>query len=212
MVAATSIAAFVLGAFLMTFLAAGSIYEYSDTVRAEDVPEGVEVVVCLAGGRGRIRFASEIWLKHWERRGAEKAPVFYVAGAGAGVAASRAILESQMRKEVGEILLKQTQKLVIEDQSVNTVENAEFFSREARKRGWRHTLLITSSYHMKRSRMIFEQIAGREWDLQLETLSAPQAPFTSESWKSELKSVRVTLDEFLKLVFYKAFWTPPRAT
>ncbi len=210
MVAFTSLTAFVLGAFLMTFLAAGSIYDYSDTVRVEDLPEGVEAVVCLAGGRGRIRFASEVWLKFWEYRGAENAPVFYVAGAGAGAGANRTFLESQMRKEVGEILLKQTHKLVIEDQSANTVENAEFFARQARKEGWRHVLLVTSSYHMKRSRMIFEQIAGREWDLQLETLSAPQEPFNSTTWKSELRSVRVTLDEFLKLVFYKAFWTPPR--
>jgi len=216
-VAWVSGSAFIAGALGMTFLAAGSIYDYSDTVREEEMPEGVEAVVCLAGGRGRIRHASEVWFKYWERMGAAKAPVFYVAGAGAGAGANRAFIQQQIRKEVRDVLFeidrdpkRSRDYLVVEDQSANTVENAEYFSRQARGSGWRHVLLMTSSYHMKRSRMIFEQVVGRDWDLQLETLSSHQEPFTAAGWRTELRSVRVTLDEFLKLIFYKAFWTPPK--
>ncbi|MBI3534975.1 MAG: hypothetical protein HY072_05770, partial [Deltaproteobacteria bacterium] len=67
------------GFFLFAFFSAGEIYEYKDTVDGVHLPK-VDVIVCLAGGRGRITQASDLWYRYYELsqmpiRGAGRSPV-----------------------------------------------------------------------------------------------------------------------------------------
>src|SRR3954468_23943056 len=54
-----------LGVLTLAFVLAGDIYEYQDTVDGVHLPE-VDAIVCLAGGRGRIMAAGDIWYRYWE--------------------------------------------------------------------------------------------------------------------------------------------------
>src|SRR3954468_24192617 len=54
-----------LGILSLAFVLAGDIYEYQDTVDGVHLPP-VDAVICLAGGRGRIQAAGDIWYRYWE--------------------------------------------------------------------------------------------------------------------------------------------------
>ena len=59
---------------------ARSIYDYQDTVDGVHLPQ-VDALVCLAGGRGRISAAADLWYRYRERRQG-KQPVLYLSGLG----------------------------------------------------------------------------------------------------------------------------------
>src|SRR4051812_17666421 len=54
-----------IAAFLLVYVMAGEIYDYQDTVDGVHLPQ-VDAIVCLAGGRGRISAAADIWYRYWE--------------------------------------------------------------------------------------------------------------------------------------------------
>ena len=176
-----------LGIFILAFVSAGEIYDYQDSVDGVHLPE-VDAIVCLAGGRGRIAAAGDIWYRYWELsrvpvRGSGKnpvprnPPVFYISGM--GPQATYKVLSHQLRPGVLEVLTPEG--TVIENESSNTEENAEWLQRYAKQHAWEKILLITSRYHMKRARYIFGRllITEKDPDLEIETLSVYQEPFGS---------------------------------
>ncbi len=205
----------VLGVLALAYVLAGDIYEYQDTVDGVHLPK-VDAVVCLAGGRGRIAAAGDIWYRYWELSHSlikglgpnpvpSKTPILYISGMGAG--SNWNVLGRSVRRGVLEVL-KPTD-VVLETESQNTDENALWVARYARERGWDKILLITSRYHMKRSRAIFEHIFAREGlQVGVETLSVYQEPFEPGEWREGFHGIRVTMTEYLKWIFFKSVWKP----
>jgi uncharacterized SAM-binding protein YcdF (DUF218 family) len=197
---------------------AGSIYDYEDTVDGVRLP-AVQAIVVLAGGRGRIGFAGDLWNRYREMAPHQAAPSLYLSGVGPQTTFKG--VQGQLRPGVREVL--KTEQVVIENESTNTEENARWLVRYARERGWDRVLLVTSSYHMKRARLIFDQILENEAirrnalraaegprlsPVQLETLSVFQDPFEPGEWISSVHGIRVTLGEYLKWLYYSRFWQP----
>jgi hypothetical protein len=113
----------------------------------------------------------------------------------------------QVRQGVMPVL--KPENVVLERESRDTLENAEWAARHAAERGWDSILLMTSSYHMKRSRLIFDRVLSRGGrSVRIETLSVIQEPFAQDEWRSGLHGVRVTLTEYFKLLWYRNFWEP----
>jgi len=196
-----------LGAFILAFVSAGEIYDYQDTVDGGNLPP-VDAVVCLAGGRGRIAAAGDIWYRYWEMSEGYppgKPPVLYISGM--GHQSTWAALALQLRAGVFKVM--KSENAVMEKESVNTDENARWLVNYAKEKGWKRILLMTSRYHMKRSRYFFENTAKAfKVPLEIETLSVYQEPFEPGEWRTDLHGVRVTLTEYLKWVYYRAFWRP----
>jgi uncharacterized SAM-binding protein YcdF (DUF218 family) len=204
-----------LGALGLAYSMSGDLYEYQDSVDGVHLPE-VDAIVCLAGGRGRISAAGDIWYRYWElahsplvgtdrRPIPDEVPILYLSGMGKG--AGWNALKKQLRRGVLEVI--RPENALIEAESFNTESNARYLARFAKARGWERVLLMTSPYHMKRSRLIFDQVLKDEGvSLEIETLSVFQEPFEPSEWKTSLHGIRVTVTEFLKLVYYKNFWTP----
>jgi uncharacterized SAM-binding protein YcdF (DUF218 family) len=204
-----------LGALALAYLMAGEIYEYQDTVDGVHLPE-VDAIVCLAGGRGRISAAGDIWYRYWELAhspivGAGKSPVpdqvpiLYISGMGRQ--STWRALTRQLRRGVLDVI--KPENVILETESINTDANARVLARYASQRGWERILLMTSPYHMKRSRYMFDGILkGVGVPLDIETLSVFQEPFEPGEWRGSLHGIRVTVTEFLKFVYYKSFWKP----
>jgi hypothetical protein len=205
---------------VLGFSSAGGIYDYNDTVDGVRLPP-VDAIVVLAGGRGRIAVAGDLWNRYREQ--AEKtgalAPVFYLSGVGPQT--NFKTLERQLRPGVVAVL--KPEQVVLEKESTNTEENALWLAGYARERAWRRVLLVTSSYHMKRARLIFSRVleldaqfrnafraseSPRAHSVELETLSVYQDPFEPGEWIRSLHGARVTLEEHLKWVYYTRFWNP----
>jgi uncharacterized SAM-binding protein YcdF (DUF218 family) len=210
-----------LGVLTVGLISAGDLYDYQDSVDGVHLPQ-VEVIVVLGGGRGRIAAAGDVWYRYWElahpgqrafsapssKPAVDKAqdpPVLYLAGM--GPQSSFQILSKQMRSGVRDMI--HARDVIIENESLNTVENAWHFARYAQEKGWTKVLLITSRYHMKRAKFLFE---GFFWALErpidIETLSVYQEPFEPGEWRKSLNGMEVTLIEYLKWVGYRNFWRP----
>jgi uncharacterized SAM-binding protein YcdF (DUF218 family) len=198
----------------------GDIYDYTDTLDGANWPE-VDAIVCLAGGRGRIAYTGDVWFRYWEESSAAPSnfsafdedtagplmppPILYFSGL--GPQSNWSVLENQVRK--GVLAHLRPEHVVLETVSTNTEENARYLVFNARKRGWKKILLITSRYHMRRARWIFERVLSDEaFPMSVETLSVIQEPYEPSEWRSNFQGLRVTLTEYFKWVFYKHFWEP----
>jgi uncharacterized SAM-binding protein YcdF (DUF218 family) len=199
----------------LAYLLAGEIYDYQDTFDGVHLPE-VDAIVCLAGGRGRIAAAGDLWYRYWEQgrlKGDSRVPVLFVSGM--GPYSNWGTLAQQLRRGVLEVI--RPENVVLETESFNTDANARWLARYARERGWERILLVTSPYHMKRSRLIFERTLapdatqGLEKPLRIETFSVYQEPFEPNEWRSGLHGIRVTITEYLKWIYYRSFWRPEGA-
>ncbi|MGZ3707424.1 MAG: YdcF family protein [Bdellovibrionota bacterium] len=194
-----------LGALILAYFLAGEIYDYQDTVDGVHLPR-VDAIVCLAGGRGRISGAADLWYRYFEQahqQGAPKdapTPVLYISGM--GHQSNWAVFVRQIRRGVLESI--RSQDVVLERESENTDANARYLVQYAQKTGWKRVLLVTSRYHMRRAKMIFErELRAAGSPLEVETLSFYQEPFEPGEWRSGLHGVRVTVTEYLKWVYYK---------
>lgn len=204
-----------LGALALSYVMAGQIYDYQDSVDGVHLPE-VDAIVCLAGGRGRISAAGDIWYRYWElahspfvgvgkRPVPDQVPILYLSGMGRG--SNWHVLNHQLRRGVLEVI--KPDNVILETESANTDANARYLARYAKQRGWERVLLMTSPYHMKRARFMFDGILKEEGvPLEIETLSVFQEPFEPGEWRGSFHGIRVTVTEFLKLVYYEHFWKP----
>jgi uncharacterized SAM-binding protein YcdF (DUF218 family) len=206
---AVALGGILIGILLFATVMANEIYEYQDSVDGVHLPE-VDAIVVLAGGRGRITSAGDLWYHyHTEFQSGHSShpagPVLYVSGM--GHQSNWASFAKQVRRGVVEIM--RPEDVVLETESSNTEENAQWLVRTVKQRGWSKILLTTSSYHMKRARMMLEKtFRAEKIPITIDTLSIYQDPFEPSEWRSSILGVRVTLTEYIKLVFYKYFWTP----
>ena len=197
----------VAGALILAYLLAGDIYEYEDTVEVSHLPE-VDAIVCLAGGRGRIAAAGDLWYRYWKivntpSSPIQKLPVLYFSGVGRQV--NWAITAKQLKPQVLQVI--HPENIVIENESSNTDTNARWLFRYAQKARWKNIVLLTSSYHMKRAHFIFDHVLKTmENPIDLETYSVNQEPFSLKLWRNDSIGVRVTLLEYLKWVYYRSIW------
>ncbi len=208
---ASSLGAVVALAFAMYH--AGELYDYTDTVDGVRLPE-VDAIAVLAGGRGRIAGAGDIWYRYWELsqyplRAAGRAPlptkppILYLAGM--GEKSSFATVQTLVRRGVWDVLVPEL--VIVENRSRNTWENASFLADETVVRHWDRLLLITSPYHMKRAKLLLErELRTRKLqNVVVETYTILTEPFDAQEWRESSHGVRVTLEEYLKLLYLR--WT-----
>jgi uncharacterized SAM-binding protein YcdF (DUF218 family) len=200
---AVALGGILMGMLLFATVMANEIYEYQDTVDGVHLPQ-VDAIVVLAGGRGRITSAGDLWY-HYHTSDFKPGPVLYVSGM--GHQSNWSSFAKQVRS--GVVGVMHPEDVVLETESSNTEENAQWLVKTVRQRGWSKILLTTSSYHMKRARMMLEKtFRAEKIPITIDTLSIYQDPFEQSEWRSSFLGVRVTLTEYLKLIFYKYFWTP----
>lgn len=195
-----------LGALILSYLLAGDIYDFRDTASQALLPD-VDAIVCLAGGRGRVAAAGDLWYRYWEAAqktpGNLKVPVLYFSGMGHQISWSQ--VSPQIRKPILQAI--RPTDIVIENESSNTDTNARWLANYAQAHRWRKIILLTSSYHMKRARFIFNHILrSQENPIQVETFSVYQDPFSAHEWRSGPNGIRVTLFEYLKWIYYRSVW------
>jgi uncharacterized SAM-binding protein YcdF (DUF218 family) len=191
----------------LSYYFAAEVYDYQDTVDGAHLPE-VDAIVCLAGGRGRIAAAGDLWYRYWEtaqRNGPGRGHVPTLYFSGMGRQANWNAVSRQVRKGVLQVL--KPNHVLIENESFNTDANARWLARFAQKLRWKRILLMTSSYHMRRARLIFDHVLkASENPIELETLSVYQEPFSPDEWRLDANGVRVTFMEYWKWLYYQSVW------
>lgn len=187
-----------IGVFLLAFTSAGLIYEYEDSLSLDELPRGVDAIVVLAGARGRITEASDLWLRFY-RDHPSRTPLLYVSGM--GHQANWNVFAKQVKPEVLNVI--RANDVILETQSTTTEENAMWLLNYVQERKWKHVVLVTSNYHMKRSLYIFQTVLGSQ--VNIDTHSVQPEPYRDGKWYKDLLGIQITLSEFLKWVFFRAF-------
>lgn len=184
------------GSFMLLWLASGEIYDYSDTFEfGRDGPK-IDVVLCLAGGKGRIPVAVEVWDQlRTSRKGAS--PVLFFSGVGLHANEETLIEQGVSRNFVNSI---KKEDVVFENVSTNTFENAEIFSSFLRQKNWKNVLLITAGYHMRRSSEILKKTIGSGANVY--TYTVEKEHFDRRNWRKDSYAIRVTMIEYIKWLYY----------
>lgn len=196
------------GAVVFAWMTAGSIYDYEDSISLGGPLPRADVIVCLAGARGRISGAADLWFEYYSafREGrVQKLPVLYLSGTGPH--STWAVLSKQVRGEVLQVL--KPENVIVENQSVNTVDNASWFARRAKEEDWKKVVLVTSSYHMKRAGYIFDRLVFSHAGVdRIRTYTMLQDAFRMDTWRESALGIQVTLVEYIKWIYYRLFWKP----
>ena len=186
----------VIGSVMLLWLASGEIYDYRDSFVLDRDGSKIDVVLCLAGGKGRIPVAVDVWDKlRSSRKGS--APVLFLSGVGLH-ANEDTLIEQGVSRELVSSMKKED--VVFENVSTNTFENTEIFSSFLRQKNWKNVLLITAGYHMRRSSEILRKAIGPNVNVYTYTVGTEH--FDRRSWHKDPYAVRVTIIEYIKWLFY----------
>lgn len=144
-----------------------------------------DVIVCLTGGRGRIRKALEYFEKNY-------GGILYISGVDERVGLKELLRESDWKIPLDE------NRVILENVSRSTIENAQQVKKFLNARGYQKILLVTSAYHMRRAHYIFRKVLPST--IQIEAAWLEKEPFFYDEWWTSWNSFSVTLTEFLKFI------------
>ncbi len=188
----------IISSVILLWLASGEIYDYRDSFTMDRDAAKIDVVLCLAGGKGRIPAAVELWQKLKSIRASGQAPVLFLSGVGLH-ANEETLIEQGIAKEVVRSMRKE--EVVFENVSTNTFENAEIFTSFQRQKQWKNVVLVTAGYHMRRSLDILRKTIGTDVNIYSYTVGAEN--FDRNGWHRDPYAVRVTMIEYIKWLFYR---------
>lgn len=176
---------------IVYWLAGKQLYNYEpiSTVEAAAKPA---LIVVLAGGKKRIESAFQLF-------SLGNSTSLLVAGAGPRTSLS-SLVHTNLNTELIAALTNRMDSITVETESRNTIENAYAVARFLNiNPQFKEIILITSSYHMRRSLLIFRHILSS--DIKLYAYSPPQEPIARENWMYSFKGVLVTGQELVKFLF-----------
>lgn len=141
-------------------------------------------IVVLAGGRGRIDEGVRLYRQH-------KGKVLLLIGI------DPAVRKPELIKE------RPGERIVLENVSRNTYENAVYARPLIEKEGMRSLTLITSRYHMKRAIIIFRNVLPKDIAIYPYPVDSKNL---KEQWWSHGGSFRLLFGEFYKYYLFKLFF------
>ena len=97
-------------------------------------------------------------------------------------------------------------KIVIEDKSRDTSENAEFTVRICREKGYKKIILVTSAFHMPRAALLFREAGAGEL-LPFPVARRTAGPNFINDWlPGSSFDARQALNEYAGLLYYRAYY------
>lgn len=162
----------------------------------QDPIEKADVIVTVSGGdnNARIKKSVELYKEGW-------APAILYSGAAAEGDVSNAEAMRNISVKMG---VPKTAILVEED-SVNTVENAKFSAAIIKEAKYSSMILVTSPYHQRRTMELFRRELGEEF--KIINRSAVDEDWRKKGWWKDEQGRILTAGELGKiLVNYIQSW------
>jgi len=151
-----------------------------------------DAIVVISGGETEARIKEGIWLYD---NGYAPTIIFAGAAREGDVSNALAMKRIAMRKGVpaGDIL--------IEEDSRDTEENAEFTAEIIKKQNYKSIILSTSPYHQRRA---FHNFKKNLPELRIINWSAKDSRWRKFGWWKTEEGRRLTFSEFLKITYTKS--------
>jgi len=93
------------------------------------------------------------------------------------------------------------QDIVLERRASSTYENAVYTLEILKEKGWRSAIVVTSPYHLRRTRFIFEKVFAGS-NIRLSFYGAENPWLVPEEWWRQDRGIEVVGMEYFKLVWY----------
>jgi uncharacterized SAM-binding protein YcdF (DUF218 family) len=157
-------------------------------------PEKAEIIVVLAGdgyGRRILRAAELVEQGHAPRVLVNGAAEFY------GLNESQAAIEFAVQRGAPRRVFD-----AFPNEAKSTIEEAKIVDDELARRGVSKALVVTSDFHTRRSRSLFE--ARGSGKVRYVFVAAPHPEFDPEAWWQSRQGVKTLFLEYLK-TFYTWF-------
>lgn len=165
---------------MMTFTAVLDSFDHSHT----DTPEKSDVIIMLGGGDGRMEKAAELYHDEYGDFIIITPEIASVYSTSAEFALNLGIPKQAIIKESDA-----TSTYTNATESLNIMEEKKFDS----------ALIVTSDYHLKRSKMIFERVNNKKYNLKyIAALGS-----NGESWEEKTNARYLWFSEFYKLWGYR---------
>ncbi|MGB9662253.1 MAG: YdcF family protein [Moorellaceae bacterium] len=93
------------------------------------------------------------------------------------------------------------QDIVLERRASSTYENAVYTLEILKQKGWRSAIVVTSPYHLRRTRFIFEKVFAGS-NIRLSFYGAENPWLVPEEWWRQDRGIEVVGIEYFKLLWY----------
>lgn len=156
-----------------------------------DLPQKSDVIVILAGDKG---FRTERGIELYE---AGYAPYIIVSGGPLYMNTTYADLMKNHIIEHGipaDVVIK-------ESRSDSTYQNALYSKEIMKKKGFKSAIIVSSSYHMRRVKMVFDR-AFKNTGIKLVYCYARDPLFNPDRWWSNNSSIMKVFNEYVKFIGY----------
>lgn len=157
----------------------------------EDKIQKADAIVVLSGDRGeRVEKAADLYHKGYGKYFVISGGIIYN-----DVTATQLMREHALKLGVPE------KAIILENRADSTYENAHFTRRVIKAYPIHSVIVVSSNYHMKRVKMIFE----RDFENSGVTLyyaGAKDRYFNESNWWSTNKSIMITITEYVKMAGY----------
>lgn len=115
--------------------------------------------------------------------------------------AGNGVREAEAMKNEAIRLTVPSKNIIIENKSISTYENAIFTKKIIMDQGFKSAIIVTSNYHMRRSRLVFNK-AFKNTGIKLVFCSVQDTRFNPKWWFTNAYSRHIVISEYEKLVGY----------
>jgi len=155
-----------------------------------DKLEKADLIVVVSGGEIKARVKEGAWLYD-----SGFAPKILFSGAAKEGDVSNALAMKRIAVSLG----VSPDDILIEEESKDTEENAEFSSKIIKDLGSGSIILTTSPYHQRRTYLNFKKYLSE--DIKIINWSAQDSTWRKAGWWKNKESTRLTVSELIKLFY-----------
>lgn len=178
----------VVGVFIGLVLSAGFYLSPQNTLKP------VDAIVVVSGGETNLRVEEGVRLFQQEF-----APLIIMSGAARDEGVSNALAMKQMAIAGG----VPEASILIEEESQNTLQNAQYVQDIVNDNQIHSIILVTSPYHQRRAYISFREFLGD--DIEIINHSAADSAWRKNGWWSASWSRYLTFSELQKIVYLPIF-------
>ncbi|WNS82360.1 YdcF family protein [Domibacillus sp. DTU_2020_1001157_1_SI_ALB_TIR_016] len=164
-------------------LLAAFLWKAGSFLTVEEKPKRSDAIVVLSPGTERIAAGVRLWKD----------------GYGDDIVLSRANTGTFTVQEAAALGVPE-EHVIAEEQAHSTYTNATYTKELLQHRGSTSAIIVTSDYHMRRTKFIFEKVF-RDSDISLSYAPTPSR-YTLSDWWNDEESKRMVWKEYAKLAGY----------
>ncbi|MCZ6676131.1 MAG: YdcF family protein [Candidatus Poribacteria bacterium] len=155
-----------------------------------------DVIIVLGGGTERVREGTNLYHRQY-------APHLLFTGGGIQFRLAHVYLDwGRILRYAARIEGVPPKAMLVDMGSTSTYEDAVNTRRMLEARGWTSAIVVSSIYHMRRARMIFEKVYDGS-GIRLHYRPAPSDRFHPDGWWKYERDMIYVVEEYIKLVLYR---------